>query len=88
MLLRRTMGDASLATSKAKNQYKRVRPFVALNAHTCTPQDEAFLAKNGSYPSGHSSIGWAWALVLLHKNEAAADEANAGDALCRHPGGI
>jgi acid phosphatase (class A) len=74
MLLRRTMGDASLATSKAKNEYKRVRPFVALNAHTCTPQDEAFLAKNGSYPSGHSSIGWAWALVLT---EIAPDHADA-----------
>lgn len=73
MLLRRTMGDASLATSKAKNEYKRVRPFVALNAHTCTPQDEAFLAKNGSYPSGHSSIGWAWALVLAEITPDRAD---------------
>jgi len=73
MLLRRTMGDASLATSKAKNQYKRVRPFVALSAHTCTPQDEAFLAKNGSYPSGHSSIGWAWALVLTEISPDHAD---------------
>lgn len=64
MLLRRTMGDAALATYKAKNKYQRTRPFVALNAHTCTPKDEAFLAKDGSYPSGHSAIGWAWALVL------------------------
>lgn len=64
MLLRRTMGDAVLATSKAKNKYQRARPFVALHGHTCTPKDEAYLATNGSYPSGHSSIGWAWALVL------------------------
>jgi acid phosphatase (class A) len=64
MLLRRTMGDAALATYKAKNKYQRTRPFVALSAHTCTPKDEAFLAKDGSYPSGHSAIGWAWALVL------------------------
>ena len=64
MLLRRTLGDAALATYKAKNKYQRIRPFVALNAHTCTPKDEVMLAKDGSYPSGHSSIGWAWALVL------------------------
>jgi acid phosphatase (class A) len=73
MLLRRTMGDASLATSKAKNEYQRIRPFVALNAHTCTPQDEASLVKNGSYPSGHASIGWAWALVLTEISPEHAD---------------
>jgi acid phosphatase (class A) len=64
MLLRRTLADAALATYKAKNKYRRTRPFIALNAHTCTPKDEPLLAKDGSYPSGHSSIGWAWALVL------------------------
>ena len=73
MLLRRTMGDAALATYKAKNKYQRIRPFVALNAHTCTPKDEVFLAKDGSYPSGHSSIGWAWALVLTELSPDRAD---------------
>jgi acid phosphatase (class A) len=28
------------------------------------PQDEARLRTNGSYPSGHATIGWIWALVL------------------------
>ena len=31
----------------------------------CTPEDKEFLLKNGSYPSGHSAIGWAWALILI-----------------------
>ena len=63
-LLRRVMTDAGLATYGAKNHYNRVRPFVHFNEGTCKPDDEALLRKDGSYPSGHTSIGWAWALVL------------------------
>jgi len=74
MLLRRTLTDAGLATYKAKDKYVRTRPFVALKAPSCTPKEEAMLAKDGSYPSGHSSVGWAWALVL---SEVAPDRANA-----------
>ena len=58
------MTDAGLATYGAKNHYNRVRPFVHFNEGTCNPDDEALLRKDGSYPSGHTSIGWAWALVL------------------------
>ncbi|MDM0047440.1 phosphatase PAP2 family protein [Variovorax sp. J22R115] len=64
MLLRRTLTDTALATYKAKNKYARVRPFIMLKAGSCTPKEEAFLAKDGSYPSGHSAIGWGWALLL------------------------
>ena len=74
MLLRRTLTDAGLATYKAKNHYQRTRPFVALKLPSCTPDEEAKLAKDGSYPSGHSSLGWAWALVLT---EAAPDRTDA-----------
>lgn len=63
-LLRRTLTDAGLATYAAKNHYTRTRPFVHNQAPSCTPDDEAKLAKDGSYPSGHSAIGWAWALML------------------------
>ncbi|MBY0421970.1 MAG: phosphatase PAP2 family protein, partial [Parvularculaceae bacterium] len=31
---------------------------------TCTPAEEARLCGNGSYPSGHSAIGFGWGLVL------------------------
>jgi acid phosphatase (class A) len=64
VLLRRVLTDAALATYGAKNKYSRVRPFVHFKEPTCEPKDEEFLRKDGSYPSGHSSIGWAWALVL------------------------
>ena len=74
MLLRRTLTDAGLATYKAKDKYVRTRPFVMLKSGSCTPKEEAFLAKDGSYPSGHSAIGWGWALVLT---ELAPDRADA-----------
>jgi acid phosphatase (class A) len=64
MLLRRTLTDAGLATYKAKEHYQRTRPFVAFETSSCTPNEEAALRKDGSYPSGHSALGWAWALVL------------------------
>lgn len=61
--LRDDSGD--LATQSAKNHYMRVRPFVYFHEASCRPQDEAQLSKNGSYPSGHTSFGWASALVLV-----------------------
>jgi acid phosphatase (class A) len=74
MLLWRSMTDTALATYKAKNQYVRIRPFVMLKTGSCTPAEEASLAKDGSYPSGHSAIGWGWALLLA---ELAPDRADA-----------
>jgi acid phosphatase (class A) len=73
MLLRRTLTDAGLATYRAKDHYKRTRPFVAFSEPTCTPAEEAMLSKDGSYPSGHSAVGWAFALVLT---EIAPQRAN------------
>lgn len=65
MLLRRTLLDAGLATYAAKDKYQRQRPFVVEKESTCTPAEEAMLSKDGSYPSGHASLGWAWTLVLV-----------------------
>lgn len=53
-----------LATRAAKQHYMRTRPFVLFNEPSATPDDEAALSKNGSYPSGHTAIGWAVAIVL------------------------
>jgi len=63
-VLFKARGDAATATAKAKNKYKRTRPFVENNEPTCKPEDNEFLKTNFSYPSGHSSVGWAWALIL------------------------
>jgi acid phosphatase (class A) len=62
--MRRVSTDAGDSTSAAKDHYNRPRPFVANKEPICTPGDEDFLLKNGSYPSGHGAIGWAWALIL------------------------
>ncbi|PUE53231.1 acid phosphatase [Limnohabitans parvus] len=74
MLLRRTLIDAGLATYKAKDHYKRQRPFAQLGESTCAPKEEAQLTKDGSYPSGHAALGWAWGLILAG---AAPDKADA-----------
>ncbi len=64
MILHRSFTDAAISTLKAKSHYKRVRPFVIHNTSTCSPGWENELRKDGSYPSGHSAIGWTWALIL------------------------
>ena len=74
MLLRRTLTDAGLSTYKAKKNYQRKRPFMANKQPICTPDEEEFLIEDGSYPSGHTAIGWAWALIL---SEIAPDRADA-----------
>ncbi len=73
-LLQRTLSDAGAATGKAKDLYRHARPFMVDNHPTCRPEDDDALRKNGSYPSGHTSAGWAWGEVLA---EIAPDRANA-----------
>lgn len=63
-LLRRAGTDFGMSTGAVKNVFKRERPFTVNGKASCTPQDEAALRGNGSYPSGHSAIGYGTALVL------------------------
>jgi acid phosphatase (class A) len=74
MLMRRSLSDAALSTYTAKDHYKRARPFVVNKEPTCTPEKETRLRDDGSYPSGHTAIGWAWALIL---SEIAPDQMDA-----------
>jgi len=73
-LLGRTLSDLGLSTYGAKTKYMRPRPFTLDGAPTCTPAFENVLRHDGSYPSGHSSVGWGWALMLA---EMAPDRADA-----------
>ena len=73
MLLRRTLADAAFSTSAAKNYYKRLRPFAVNQQPVCTPGGTMRLKKNGSYPSGHAAVGWAWALILSELVPGQAD---------------
>ncbi|WP_459568419.1 acid phosphatase [Cupriavidus sp. 8B] len=74
LLLRRTLADAGLSTYGVKDKYARARPFMVNQQPSCTPAEEAMLSKDGSYPSGHNAIGWAWALILA---EIAPQQSNA-----------
>ena len=74
MVLRRSLADAGLSTYGAKNHYQRQRPFMVNGATICTPQDEAGLREDGSYPSGHAAVGWAWALILVEVFPENSDE--------------
>jgi acid phosphatase (class A) len=73
VLLRRTIADDGLATYPTKNKYQRARPFTVNASAICTPKEEAFLRTNGSYPSGHSAVGWGWALILTEIAPERAD---------------
>jgi acid phosphatase (class A) len=64
LLMRRVLDNPGHATGAAKDHYQRARPFALNMQPICTPADENALRNNGSYPSGHASIGWAWALIL------------------------
>ena len=43
-----------------KNHYMRTRPYVYYDEPTIYPQDEKWLRTNGSYPSGHTILGYHW----------------------------
>ena len=73
LLLRRTVADAGLATYTAKNHYQRVRPFMLNRKPICTPEDMELLKNDGSHPSGHTAVGWAWALILAEIAPERAD---------------
>lgn len=73
-LLRRTLTDAGRSTSEAKKKYQRARPFMVNGKPICTPQREDALRSDGSYPSGHSAIGYALGLIL---SELAPEHADA-----------
>lgn len=63
-LLRRMGPDLALAVYPTKKKHMRPRPFMTNGEPTCTPQDESMLRQDGSYPSGHSAIGFGWGLVM------------------------
>ncbi|WP_395394708.1 phosphatase PAP2 family protein [Novosphingobium sp. BL-8A] len=63
-LLMKSMMDFGLASYPTKNRYQRPRPFMENGKATCTPDQEAMLRKDGSYPSGHSAIGFGMGLIL------------------------
>lgn len=72
-LMRRTLTDAGFSTYGAKQKYQRTRPFALLEEESCVPHEEEMLRGDGSYPSGHTALGWAWGLVLTELAPERAD---------------
>jgi acid phosphatase (class A) len=72
-LLSRSFTDVGLSTYAAKNHYKRQRPFQNNGAPIAVPEAREFLEKDPSYPSGHTALGWGFALIL---SEIAPGEAD------------
>jgi len=67
-LMQRATADTGGETNKAKEFYQRQRPFMIDKGQICQPQSELYDQKNHrmsyDYPSGHTTNGWTWALVL------------------------
>lgn len=55
-----------------KNHYRRIRPFVYFNEELMTPEEDALIRYEGSYPSGHTMRAWSAALILTGINPDAA----------------
>jgi acid phosphatase (class A) len=67
-VLDRVTLDTSHASGRAKAIYQRQRPFLIDRGPTCEPPSELYDNTNKrmsfDYPSGHSTKGWTFALVL------------------------
>lgn len=62
------------ATENAKKKFMRRRPFDLMGEKVWGEFDYDALRENGSYPSGHTALGWATALALA---ELAPDKKDA-----------
>ena len=69
-LLKDANKTAHYACDSAKNKYMRPRPYMVLHEPTLVPEDEEDLSHNGSYPSGHTTLGWTSALILCEIDPA------------------
>lgn len=58
---------------KPKAHYFRIRPFAYFKEPSIFPQDDEWLATEGSYPSGHTIRAWACALLMAQINPASAE---------------
>lgn len=63
-LLTRVRTDAGVQTSRAKDRFQHWRPFVSYGGPICTGPDTDGIAHSWSYPSGHTTMGWAYGLIL------------------------
>lgn len=58
---------------RPKAHYFRIRPFAYFKEPSIFPQDDEWLATEGSYPSGHTIRAWACALLMSQIAPASAE---------------
>lgn len=65
-LLARSAADFVPPMTVAKEKFARDRPFTTDKGQACDPDTADGIGESlgKAYPSGHSGIGWLWALVL------------------------
>ena len=63
-MLTRVRSDAGSQTTRAKNRFQHLRPFVSYGGPICTGPDSDGIAHSWSYPSGHTTMIWADGLIL------------------------
>jgi len=71
-LLHRAAQDTARPNNVAKNHFRRLRPFRLDAGPICQPETE--VANSYDYPSGHTTWGWTWAMILA---ELLPDQATA-----------
>ena len=73
-LLCRSFGDIGSSTRLAKHYYKRARPFKQNGQPIAVPEMRSYLETDPSYPSGHTALGWGFALILSELAPERGDE--------------
>lgn len=63
LVLSRAGVDSGNAAARAKQVYKRTRPYLHNPGNICIPKTDD-LSKSFDYPSGHSSLSWVQGLIL------------------------
>lgn len=61
-LLANSGADTARANNAAKDHYRRLRPFLIDRGETC--EDKVEVGKSFDYPSGHTTRGWTFGLIL------------------------
>ena len=72
-LLRDALATCDSVCTLPKKHYMRKRPFAYYGEPTLVPEQEESHINNGSYPSGHTILGWCAALLLMEINPEAQD---------------
>lgn len=74
LLMKSKESFGTYGCQSAKEWYMRTRPFMYYGEPTLTPDDEPFLVGNGSFPSGHSSIAYGLACIMISLNPERQDQ--------------